>query len=101
MDEAMTKRIQTLLVLTILTMTGCQHKESGYGTEIPLRFPGARTQIWAVAPVVDLSGQNVDPLLQADLVFGQLQQVKGITVIPVNRVAEVYAALKISQVESE
>jgi hypothetical protein len=97
----MTTRIQTLLVLALLATVGCQHHEPQYGTEVPLRFPGARTQIWAVAPAVDLSGQNADPLLQADLVFGQLQQVKGITAIPVNRVAEVYAALKISQVESE
>src|SRR5262245_60854563 len=96
----MTRTICMFLVFVIATI-GCQHKDSGYGTEIPLRFPGARTQVWAIAPAVDLSGQNIDPLLQADLVFGQLQQVKGITAIPVNRVAEVYAALRISQVESE
>ena len=34
--------------------------------------------------------RQVDPLLQADLVFQQLQQVHGVTVVPVNRVVEVY-----------
>jgi hypothetical protein len=33
-------------------------------------------------------------------VYGQLQQVRGITVIPVNRVVEVYATLKIDKVQT-
>jgi hypothetical protein len=58
-------------------------------------------QIWAVAPAVNLSGQRqVDPLLQADLLYQQLQQVSGITAIPVNRVVEVYASLRIERVQS-
>jgi hypothetical protein len=51
---------------------------------------------------VNLSGENsVDPLLQADLVFQQLQAVNNMTVIPVNRVIEVYAALHITKVQNE
>jgi hypothetical protein len=58
-------------------------------------------RVIAVAPAINLSGQRgVDPLLQADLVFKQLGQVKGVTAVPVNRVAETYLALGILQVES-
>ena len=78
-----------------------RHKEKQYGSEMQLGLPGLQRQTWAVAPTIDLSGESVDPLLQSDIVFGQLQQVHGLTVIPVNRVAEVYASLKISQIESE
>jgi hypothetical protein len=100
----MTRRTRTLLTLVLLATTallGCSPKEPQYGTERQLLLPGVRQQVWAVAPAVDLSGQNIDPLLQADILFGQLQQVKGLTVIPVNRVAEVYASLKMGQIQSE
>jgi hypothetical protein len=43
----------------------------------------------------------VDPILQADLVYQQAQQVAGLTVIPVNRVVEAYSALRIEKVQSE
>jgi hypothetical protein len=75
---------------------GCAHHAQPYGQEQQMFLPGARQLVWAVAPTVNLSGESqVDPLLSSDLVFAELQQVKGLTVIPVNRVAEVYAALKI------
>ena len=88
-------------VAAIQLLAGCAHKEKQYGSEMQLGLPGLQRQTWAVAPTIDLSGESVDPLLQSDIVFGQLQQVHGLTVIPVNRVAEVYASLKISQIESE
>ena len=44
---------------------------------------------------------RIDALLQADLLFQQLQQVRGLTVVPVNRVAEVFQALRIDKVQSE
>src|SRR4051812_20763729 len=97
----MTERIRTLVIVALLLAAGCNHHEPQYGTEIQLSLPGVRQQIWAVAPAVDLSGQNVDPLLQADLLYGQLQSVRGLTVIPVNRVAEVYASLHIGRVQTE
>jgi hypothetical protein len=54
-----------------------------------------------VAPVENLSGQKgIDPLLQADLVYAQMQQVYGLTVIPVDRVVEVYTALHIVKVQT-
>src|SRR5947207_3597413 len=81
---------------------GCAHPEPQYGVEAQLSIPGRKRQTWAVAPAVNLSGiRDVDPLLQADIVYGQLQQVSGITAIPVNRVAEVYSSLHIEKVQSE
>ena len=54
-----------------------------------------------MAPAINLSGQaEVDPLLQADDLYEQLQQVHGLTVIPVNRVLQVFSALQIAKVQS-
>lgn len=94
--------ILAVILLLSVAATGCAEKEVPYGIEESLRLPGDRAQVWAVAPTLNLSGEPaVDPLLQSDLVFQQLQQVRGLTVIPVNRVVEVYEALRIGQVQSE
>jgi hypothetical protein len=91
-----------MLAGMLLLAAGCGEKEKPYGQEAIVFLPGTISQTWAVAPALNLSGQKqVDPLLQADLLYGQLQQVKGLTVVPVNRVIEVYAALHIARVESE
>jgi hypothetical protein len=100
----MTRRIRLTVLLAFVALSGvlgCQHHEPQYGTETQLGMPGIRRQTWAVAPAIDLSGENVDPLLQSDIVFSQLQQVRGLTVIPVNRVIEVFESLKIAQIQSE
>jgi hypothetical protein len=90
------------LVTAMTIASGCTHPEPKYGREEKLFLPGTRAQVWAVAPAVNLSGQKeVDPLTQADLLFEQLQQVRGLTVVPVNRVVEVYAAMRIDRVQSE
>ena len=86
--------------LLITTISGCSGTKP-YGTEKQVYLPGEKRQIWAVAPAVNLSGQEVDPLIQADDLYEQLQQVHGLTVIPVNRVAQVFAALKIARVQSQ
>lgn len=89
-------------VCTGLGLIGCAEQTPKYGVERQLGFPNRQREVWAVAPAINLSGYaSVDPLLQADLVYAQLQQVRGLTVIPVNRVAEVYATLKIEKVQSE
>jgi hypothetical protein len=81
-------------------LAGCA-KKSPYGTEIRQALTGDRKTIWAVAPAINLSGQQgIDPLLQADLLYQQLQQVGGLTVVPVNRVAELYVNLGIDKVQS-
>ena len=88
------------LVAFVASLTGCENPKP-YGVETELYLPAKKRQVWAVAPVINLSGQkDVDPLLQADLVFAQLQQVHGLTVIPVNRVVEVYAGLHLEKVQT-
>jgi hypothetical protein len=79
----------------------CAERPPEYGREFVHSLPPKRREVWAVAPAINLSGQReVDPLLQADLLYQQVQQVRGLTVVPVNRVAEVYAGLGIEQVQS-
>jgi hypothetical protein len=93
-----------LLAAALLAACGCYNAEpptKDYGVEHPLEMPGGKTEVWAVAPAINLSGhREVDPILQADLVYDQIQQVRGLTGVPVNRVAQVYAGLEINQVES-
>jgi hypothetical protein len=90
------------LLAAIVSIAGCQEQTPPYGVERQASYPGARRQVWAVAPAVNLSGERaVDPILQADLFYQQLQQVQGLTAIPVNRTAEVLASLRLKQVQSE
>jgi len=90
-------------IVLAVCIAGCGGRRTPeYGAEQSLYLPGNVTQVWAVAPVINLSGYSqVDPLLQADIVYQQLQQVAGLKVIPVNRVVEVYTALRLPQVQSE
>jgi len=98
-----TRRLKSALLLTCAAACvppGCA-KPPEYGTEVPLIVPGNRGEVWAVAPAINLSGQReVDPLLQSDILYQQLQEVRGLTVIPVDRVVEAYAGLKIQKLQS-
>lgn len=96
------RRIAGVLLLGTIALSGaCAKKPPEYGREFVHSLPPKRREVWAVAPAINLSGQReVDPLLQADLLYQQVQQVRGLTVVPVNRVAEVYAGLGIAQVQS-
>jgi hypothetical protein len=85
-----------------IAAAGCAERVPQYGVERQVVLDARQRGVWAVAPAINLSGyDSVDPLLQADLLYQQLQQVKGLTVLPVNRVAEVYASLGIDKVQSE
>jgi hypothetical protein len=89
-------------IVAVLAIAGCRKGPPPYGVEQPLFLPGEVRQTWAVAPVINLSGQRAaDPILQADLLYQQLQKVAGLNVVPVDRVVEVYLALGIDQVQSE
>jgi hypothetical protein len=88
------------LCLAAVISAGCQTPQ--YGLERQLSVRNGSHPVWAVAPAINLSGEPaVDPILQADLLYEQLQEVNNLTVIPVNRVVQVYAALHIAKVESE
>lgn len=80
---------------------GCGSSPIPYGRENTVSLGLDRPQVWALAPAINMSGQaGVDPLLQADRCFKQLQEIKGLVVIPVNRVVEVYAALGLERVQN-
>src|SRR5215210_7332386 len=97
----MIEKTKILVPLLLLALSACTHKPP-YGSEPTMFLPGSARQTWAVAPAINLSGvTQVDPILQADLLYGQLQQAAGLNVLPVNRVVEVMAALRIEQVQSE
>jgi hypothetical protein len=95
--------MRSIVIIGIaLSAIACSEKAPQYGVERRLFLPGREAQVWAVAPAVNLSGvAGVDPLLQADIVYQQLQTVHGIKAIPVNRVAEVYAALDLGGIEND
>ena len=94
--------IAAVVLFTSLACSDAEPKPKPWGTEQPAFLPGSRVQRWAVAPAVNLSGvPQADPVLQADLVYSQLQQVQGLTVIPVDRVIEVYQALHLVRIQSE
>jgi hypothetical protein len=104
-EEAMKVIVRSTLVCLLLVgallACGCEPPPVPYGTEHQLFLPGPKRQVWAIAPVINLSGQKVvDPILQADLVYQQMQQIHGLTLIPVNRVVEVYAGLKTEKIQS-
>jgi len=101
MKETVRSTLVGLMLGATVLVCGCEPAPQPYGSERQLFLPGIKRQVWAVAPAVNISGQKaVDPLLQADLVYQQMQQVHGLTVVPVNRVAEVFAGLKIDKVQS-
>jgi hypothetical protein len=106
-DEAMKRWMIGVLAMGWLGMAvgGCQYgvwHEKSYGDETTLSLPGERRQVWAIAPAINISGQSqIDPLLQSDLVYQELQKVRGLTVVPVDRVVEVYISLKIDKIQNE
>jgi hypothetical protein len=107
MEEAINRPVRStilpllLLLVGFAALEGCQQPPPPYGTEHAMYLPLLKRQVWAVAPALNLSGEReADPLLQADVLFEQLQQVHGLTVIPVNRVVEVYAGLHLAKVQT-
>lgn len=96
-------RITLAILGMMFFVTSCAPKKPiPYGREAALYLPGDRPRIWGIGPAVNLSGQDgVDPLIQADLLYQQLQPVQGVTVVPVDRVVAVYQALRIAQIQSE
>jgi len=101
MKQTVRSTLAVLLLGWAILGGGCETPPPRYGTETQMFLPGGKQQVWAIAPAVNISGQkSVDPILQADVVYQQMQQVHGLTVLPVNRVVEVYAGLKIEKLES-
>jgi hypothetical protein len=89
-----------LLLCLLVVVVGCGPEPDRYGIESLTFAPDNGPRSVAVAPTLNLSGQRVDSLAQSDILFQEFQQVRGLTVIPVNRVAEVMMSLRIEKVES-
>lgn len=105
----MMKRGLNLLLLVCVTLaslstSGCsifRPRKVEYGRELGIYMPRGGPRTIAVAPAINLSGTpGVDPLVVADQVYAQVGQVRGVTVVPVNRVAEVLVALGLRQIET-
>jgi hypothetical protein len=96
-------RFGVLAVAWVWIGFGCAAwHEKPYGEEQQLFLPGEHRQIWAIAPAINISGESqIDPLLQSDLVYQEMQKIHGLTVIPVDRVVEVYVSLKIDKIQNE
>jgi hypothetical protein len=97
------KKYGVVLIAMLGLVSGCSDwKPKPYGDEVQLYLPGDHQQVWAIAPALNISGQSdIDPLLQSDLVYQELQKIHGVTVIPVDRVVEVYASLRIDKIQNE
>lgn len=86
--------------LFIAATPGC-YSPPEYGRETIVFAPRYGPRTIAVAPALNLSGQRApDPLLQADIVYQQMQAVRGVTVVPVNRVIQVMTGLGIRNIDS-
>lgn len=80
-----------------LAVIGCSGQSRGPLVVAP--YPALTTI--AVAPVLNFSGtQDLDTLKVTDILFGELQQVDGLAVIPVNRVLAQMAQDGIDVIES-
>ena len=87
-------------VLLAIIACGCS-KPPQYGKQNMLFASQGTPSTWAVAPAINLSGQpGIDPLIQADVLYQKLQEVRGITVVPVNRVVELMVALRVREITS-
>lgn len=83
----------------VLSGSGCSQSRPNDETAIPRAF--VRPVVLAVAPVLNFSGEfSLDPIAAADLLASELTYVRGVTVLPVNRVIAVLAGQGLTQVES-
>ncbi len=93
-------RLAILVSISLVAACGCSSPPE-YGRENITYAPQYGPRTMAVAPAINLSGQSgPDALLQADIVYQQLQAVRGVTVIPVNRVVQVCAGLGIRNIDT-
>ena len=91
-----------LALLPTLALAGCQTKDK-------FRLPTTQTSpyrahgevVWAVAPLRNESGTSVvDPLVVSDELVNQIHEIRGISVIPLNRSIAAMRTLGMVAVES-
>lgn len=76
-------------LLVALSLCGCgltENKAQPRPVEFPLSSPYPAVHTLAVAPTINLSGsRDFDPLVVSDTLFGEMQQVPGLNVLPLNK----------------
>jgi len=94
-------RTAPAVLAVLMLMAGCQFFEKDIEQPDTTASPYPSAKLWAVAPIRNESGTTlVDSLVVADKIAQQLQQVDGITVVPVNRVLQAMQSTELKQVNS-
>jgi len=93
----MFQRIGTIVAVLAAGLSGCARNEAV--VDIGKAF--VRPTTVAVAPILNFSGEfDLDPIKAADLLASELSYVRGLTVLPVNRVVAYLASQGRREVES-
>jgi len=97
--KAMFTLIAIALVMTGVGLGGCQRRSFDQPHVYTSPYPAPK--LWAVAPFRNESGTSlVDPARFADHVAQQVQQIDGISIVPVNRVIEAMDADDLTAITS-
>lgn len=90
--------VAAVVMAALVSLVGCS-KRIERPTTLTSPYPGPK--VWAVAPFRNESGTSlVDSAAMADRLSQQVQQVEGITVLPVNRVFAAMASMKLREVDT-
>lgn len=90
-----------LLLAAGIGLPGCAHHRTSRPMESILQSPYRNVRTWVVAPVINLSGSRwFDPLTVSDELFGELQQVQSLNVLPVNKTLMAMERLRMGQINS-
>lgn len=88
-------------LLGALALAGCEKPLGPPPLEYALHSPYLGVQTLAIAPAVNVSGvREFDPLTVSDHMFSELQQVNGLTVLPVNKTIAAMAQLRLRTIDS-
>ena len=91
------------LTSALAVLTGCfgEKPTPPPPLEYTLFSPYEGAQVVAIAPAINVSGsKDFDPLVVSDTMFGELQQVGGLTVLPVNKTIAMMQTMKIRSIDS-
>jgi len=88
-----------LAAVCVILAPGCAQQTPRAPT---LVSPYARQVIFALAPVLNYSGtSNLDPLKVSDILYSELQQVPGISVVPLNRTMAAMAGANLPSITTQ
>ncbi len=93
------KSLSYIALAICLCAMGCQTAQPKRQMGVASPYKGMVTLV--VAPVMNFSGANdIDMMRITDLLFSELQQIEGVTVIPVNRTLAAMAADHLDTIET-